>query len=83
MRCSISFISPRKWSQENPAPCFRGQLGKQAHNLPIRLSGKAYPLLFKGLKIIVKTSFPSNSKEVLKRTKYKQNKTREEFKEGG
>lgn len=64
MRCSISFISPRKWSQENPAPCFRAQLSRQAHNLPIRSGGKAYLLLFKGLKIITKTSFPSNSKEI-------------------
>lgn len=29
-------------------------------------------MLFKDLKIIVKTSFPSNSKEVGKRIKYKQ-----------
>lgn len=40
-------------------------------------------MLFKDLKIIVKNSFPSNSKEVGKRTKYKQNRTRVEYKEGG
>lgn len=64
MRCSIPFISLRKQRQENPVPCFWAQHGKQAPNLPITLGGKAHPLLFKGLKITVKMSFPSDSKEI-------------------
>lgn len=44
---------------------------------------KAHPMLFRDLEIIVKNSFPSNSKEVGKRIKYKQNRTRVEYKEGG
>lgn len=40
-------------------------------------------MLFRDLEIIVKNSFPSNSKEVGKKIKYKQNRTRVEYKEGG
>lgn len=80
----MSFISPRKAVRRTLLPHASGPKVGSRHTICQSDSGrKAHPMLFRDLEIIVKNSFPSNSKEVGKKIKYKQNRTRVEYKEGG